>query len=110
MAKQRTRTAGVSDAVLKALRKNANQEVHYDDLAADSGFTGLQVQGAISHLRRDNGINIESPRRGWYVYKPGGNSSVTIKAKAEVVALLEDEQVLLTIEGKLYVATQLEIN
>jgi len=104
------KTQGVSDGVLKALRLYANQEVHYSDIAKDTGFTDLQVMGAISHLKRHNNINIQTPRRGWYLYKPGGGQkSVAVKAKAEVVALLEDGTVLLTIEGKLFVASELEI-
>jgi len=105
-----TRTGGITDAVLMALRKSANQETHINDIMADTSLTKAQVQGAVSSLRNAHGMNISIPRRGWYVFHPGGApTTVTVKAKAEVQALLEDGRVLVVIEGKLFVAKELEI-
>lgn len=107
---------GISDAVLKVLRdRYRNIEVSLDDLIADTGYTRQQVTMAISNLRRS--CDITTPRRAWYVYhgplKETGNgvgpNIVPLKSKAEVTALLADGRVLVTIEGVLYVATELVV-
>ena len=70
-----------------------------------------QVHGAITNLR-SGGHTIESNHRGWYVYKGSTgkqNGPVSVKQKAEVVALLEDDRLLVSVEGKLYVATEINV-
>lgn len=105
-----TRQHGVSDTVFKYLRTHANQELHADDVATDTGLERRQVISAMNTLRSNNSVNITSPRKGWYQYTPGGAPQhVEVRAKGEVVAFLEDGGLLMTIEGKLYLAHELDI-
>lgn len=105
--------SGVSNAVYRYFQAHRNLEVHISDVMADTNLSHRQVSSAVSHLRSKSGITIDSPRKGWYIFRGGAaNGSREIvphKAKAEVLALLDDGQVVLTIEGSLYIAAELEV-
>jgi hypothetical protein len=100
---------GINGEVLKYLRDHTNQEVAFMDIAEHLNLTTLQVSGAVSYLRKTCRIN--RPRNNWAIYR-GSNSegtAVSVKSKAEVVTILEDDKLLLNIEGKLYIAYELEV-
>lgn len=97
-------------------------EIHYQSIASALGMTPNQVFGAISALRRRGKVTIDSPRKGFYVYRPVREVTVDPlpvveidgvvvphREQAEVVALLADGRLLVTVEGVLYVATELVI-
>jgi len=109
-----TKQQGVSEAVLRYFQSHRNTELHVDDVAADTTLTASQVMGAVSVLRNKWGETVDSPRKGWYVYRGSGrrNGTATVvphKAKAQVIALLDDDRLLVTVEGVVYVATPLEV-
>ncbi len=103
---------GNSDVVLRELMRQRNVEVSLDDLTDATKLTRSQVTMAISNLAKSSNIN--KPRRGWYVYRgplaaAKHEAIVPHKAKAVVTALLADGRVLVTIEGVLYVASELVV-
>jgi biotin operon repressor len=107
----RTRQSGVSSAVLKYLQRHRGIEVEAGDIAEGMNLTRQQVTSAIAHLR-ENGTVIDSPHKGWYVYRgteATAHHAVTLRSKAEVVSLLNDGQLLINVEGVIYVASELEI-
>lgn len=106
------RQQGRSTAVLRALASHRNTAVHLNDLAGEAGLTREQTTSAIGNLRRTT--KIESPRKGWYIYRGPANGHkgggiVVHRTKAEVVALLDDGRLVLAVEGTLYVAHELEV-
>ena len=103
---------GVRDKVLHALQRHRNVEVSLEDLCEETGLDRSQVSNGVQTLRKTTDIG--SPRRGWYVYRGAlmNGAATTIvphKAKAVVTALLADGRVLVTIEGVLYVASELVV-
>lgn len=108
------RRSGTGDTVLRYLSQHRNIEVHIDDVVAATGLTRTQVSNAVVHLIGGGSVRIDKPRRGWYAYRgsapaSNGGSVVPHKAKAEVIALLADGRLLVSVEGMVYVAHELEI-
>jgi hypothetical protein len=106
--KKYVRQPGRSAAVLKMLQANKGKELHIGDISDTLGLTPTQITGAISHLRHK--FEIVSQSKGWYRYNGNGTDLVRVESKATVVALMKDDRVLLDIEGKLYVAYELEVD
>lgn len=106
------RTHGRTAKVLEALRKHKNVEVSVHDLCEETDLDMRQVSGAISNLKRT--WKIETPTRGWYVFKgplsgKADQGTVSVSAKAKVVSILQDDRLLVEVDGYLYVATPIEI-
>jgi biotin operon repressor len=100
---------GITDEVLIFLKKNKNTNLIIGEVADATGVTTQQVSMAVNNLRR-SGVKIDSPKRGWYIYRGGNtNHRASKDSKAEVVTVLDSGELLLKVEGTLYVATELEI-
>jgi hypothetical protein len=106
-------------AVLNYLTQHPNVEVHYQSIASALGMTPNQVFSGISSVRRRGKVTIDSPRKGFYIYRGGQvevepeyqatPKPVPHREAAEVVALLADGRLLVTVEGVVYVAEELVI-
>lgn len=108
-----TRQQGVSDAVYRYLQAHRNVEVSVEDIAADLDLTTTQVTGSVSHMRNNWGAAVDSPRKGWYIFRGTPAKSGDIvphKAKSEVVALVGDGRLLVSVEGVVYVARPLDLD
>jgi hypothetical protein len=107
--KKVTREMGHGTAVLQALIRNyKNVEVEAGDIAEDAGITRTQAVAAIQNLKKNS--DITSPRKGWYLYRGplNGGQAITVKAKAEVVSMLNDGRLAINVEGRLGIWKEVE--
>ena len=105
------RAEGITSTVYEYFKDHRGVEVNVNDMADATYLTKQQIFGAITNLRK-KGITIKAPIKGWYLYThtdANGSKAVTMKSKAEVITLLESGDLLLNVEGKLYIASELEI-
>lgn len=106
-------TFSISATVLDCFRQHCREELHYTDIETATGFSNPQVMSAIAHLRKQ-GRSIVSPLKGWYVYDgddctTNGVAPVTARSTAKIIDVLADGRPLLTIDGRLFVAAELDI-
>lgn len=104
--------SGIGNAVLDYLQKNRNVEVSLNDMENDLPFDRMNIASTISHLGKN--WDIYRPSKGWYIFKGAKKSkdekgTLSVKAKAQVVSILQDDRLLVEVDGYLYVATPLEI-
>lgn len=112
---------GVAEAVYNYLNERRGLPVSLNELTRELGYSRAQVSGAISHIRNGWRLTVERPRRGMYVLTgervavaaAEPRTDVVIvpcKAKAEVIALVGDGRLLVSVEGTVYVATTLDLS
>lgn len=104
------RKGPVNTKIMPYLKAHVGEEVHIDDIVAATGLEHKQVVNGMYTLSKTT--RITKPRQGWYIYRGPGRSSstrVNVKAKVTLVLLLEGDRILIECEGKLYVATELDV-
>jgi len=105
-----TRVQGRQNAILHYFEGRVGMTCMLDDIEKELGWKRQWVTSAIGALRRN--YTIESPSKGVYIYKgPGksGSEIVPLHAKAQVVAVDSDGKLVVQVEGRLYVAYELEL-
>lgn len=107
----------LTSVVLDFFRTNPDDDFHYTDIAKATGITETQVFSSVAHLRR-SGHTVDSPLKGWYRYvgppkKTADqlplDETVSVGARATVVSVLRDGRPLLSLDGRLFVASELDI-
>lgn len=118
---------GVAEAVYTYLNERRGLPVPLTELVQELGYSRSQISGAVAHIRNGWRLTIEKPRRAVYVLTGerctdpncddsiGSNGHgplavVPYEAAAQVIALVDDGRLLVSIEGTVYLAAVLDLS